>query len=268
LRRLEAWCYVRSIPVLTNIRRAWLAPLLAAGLLALPLVSAPAGAQGFAPSGGLPSPPTARHLPEACPYTAIHVDWPRDESSISREDREDFAWIARAYVAALPKLGFEVVDERSAAYWHALLRLRRSAQNPSVFLAAMSIVPRAQFESYAVADRSGRFEDPPLLSAVQFRSPEEEAPSEYAAVFDIGELSRHDVAGWADHAADYALSALEPRIERLCSGREEELQAEERRLEQLRQSLLDEIERVRRLRQKQDKHIELRTDETSTSSRN
>ena len=263
MQRGEARCYVGCIPVLTNIRRAWLRSLVAAGLLAI--ASEPAGAQGLAPGGGLPSPASARRLPEACPYTAIHVDWPRDESSVSREDREDFAWIARAYVAALPKLGFEVVDERSAAYWHALLRLRRSAQNPSVFLAAMSIVPRAQFESYAIADRSGRFEDPPLLSAVQFRTPEDQPPSEYAAVFDIGELSRHDVAGWADHAATYALTALEPRIEKLCSGREEELQAEERRLEQLRQSLLDEIERVRKLREKQGKRIELRAGESAVN---
>ncbi|HVN39554.1 MAG TPA: hypothetical protein VMW19_15430 [Myxococcota bacterium] len=124
----------------------------------------------------------------------------------------------------------------------------------------MSIVPRAQFESYAVADPSGRFEDPSLLSAVQFRSPEEEPPAEYAAVFELSELSRHDVGGWADRAAAYALSALEPRIGRPCSGRDEELRAEERRLEQLRQSLLDEIERVRQLREQQGKTLHLRAD--------
>ena len=257
MQRRGARCYVDRIPVLTNIRRIRLLPLVAAGWLGF--ASAPAGAQGIAVNGS-PSLPTAQRLPEACPYTAIHVDWPRDESSVPREDREDFAWIARAYVDALPKLGFEVVGERSAAYWHALLRLRRSAQNPSVFLAAMSIVPRAQFESYAVADPSGRFEDPPLLSAVQFRNPEEEPPSEYAAIFEVGELSRHDVGGWADRAAAYALSALEPRIERLCSGRDEELQAEEQRLEQLRQSLHDEIERVRQLREMQGKTLHLRAD--------
>jgi hypothetical protein len=248
---------------LTNIRRAWLPPLVAAGLLGF---CSAVVAQGLAPSAGFHTLPTARRLPETCPYTAIHVDWPRNDSNLSREDRQDFDAIARAYLGALPKLGFEVVDERSAAYWHALLRLRRSAQNPGVFLAAMSIVPRAQFESYAVADRAGRFEDPPLLSAVQFRSPDEEVPSEYAAIFEVSELSRHDVDGWADHAAAYALTALESRIERLCSGREEELQAEEKRLEQLRQSLSDEIERVRKLREKQGKRIELHTDEADAAS--
>ena len=215
------------------------------------------------PEAGLPAPASGRS-PEKCPYATIHVDWPRAESSLSPEDAAAFATIAAAYLTSLPKVGFEVSADRSEAYWHALLRFRRSRQNPTVFLAATTIFARGEADrEEAFADKEGVFEGPPLLNAAQFRTPDQQAEQlEFGGIFEVVEFSRDRVGEWADRAATHARSSLARRIERLCSRRPDELEAEERRLEQIRQTLADEIRRVRHLRAKQGKEIELRTDES------
>src|SRR5262245_11064330 len=91
------------------------------------------------PEADTPAAPADR-----CPYATIHVDWPRAEADLSSEDSADFASIAAAYLAALPPVGFTVVTDRSQAYWHALLRLRRSRQNPQVVLTASTILARGE----------------------------------------------------------------------------------------------------------------------------
>ena len=213
-------------------------------------------------SDAAPAPPPTPPA-ETCPYATIHVDWPRADAGVSSLDADAFAAIAAAYLGSLPKAGFTVVSERSEAYWHALLRFRRSRQNHAVFLAATTIFARGDPDREAFADKEGVFEGPPLLNAVQFRTPDQQAEQlEFGGIFDVVEFSKDRVGDWADRAATHARTSLERRIERLCSRRGEELEAEERRLEQIRQTLADEIRRVRRLRAKQGKEIELRTDET------
>lgn len=207
---------------------------------------------------GPPTPPDA----ERCPYATIHVDWPRADGE-SREDADAFAGIAAAYLASLAHAGFTVVSERSDAYWHALLRLRRSRQSPQVFVAATTIFARGEAGREALADKNGEFEGPPLLNAVQFRTPDQQTEQlEFGGIFEVVEFSHDRISDWADRAAAHAGTNLERRIERLCSRRPGELEAEERRLEQIRQSLTDEIRRVRHVREKQGKKLRLRTDET------
>jgi hypothetical protein len=213
-------------------------------------------------AGSPPTPPKGP-APERCPYATIHVDWPRADGE-SPEDSDAFAAIAASYLAALPEAGFTIVSERSEAYWHALLRLRRSRQSPQVYVAATTIFARGDADrESAFADKNGVFEGPDLLNAVQFRAPDQQGKQlEYGGIFEVVEFSHDRIGDWADRAATHAHTNLVPRIERLCSRRGEELEAEERRLEQIRQSLTDEIRRVRKLRAKQGKEIELRTDET------
>lgn len=216
-------------------------------------------------AAGLPAP--AADPAEKCPYATIHVDWPRAEASLPPEDAEAFAAIAAAYLASLPKVGFEISADRSEAYWHALLRFRRSRQNPAVFLAATTIFARGEADrEEAFADKEGVFEGPPLLNAVQFRTPDQQPEQlEFGGIFEVVEFSRDRVGDWADRAATHAHNNLARRIERLCSRRPDELEAEERRLEQIRQTLAEEIRRVRHLRAKQGKELQLRTDETESA---
>lgn len=206
-----------------------------------------------------PAPP-----PQYCPYATIYVDWPRVEPGISKDDGGWFAALASAYVAALPKAGFAVVNERSEAYWHALLRFRRSRQNPQVYIAATSILARGERDrEEAFAQKDGTFEGPDLLNVVQFRRPDQSAEEmEFGGLFEVTEFSQDRIGAWAERSTEHARDSLDRRIERLCSRRDEELEAEERRLENIRQSLADEIERVRKLREKQGKRLEIHTDES------
>jgi hypothetical protein len=202
--------------------------------------------------------------PESCPYATIYVDWPRAEPGISKEDAGWFAALASSYVGALSKAGFAVVNERSEAYWHALLRFRRSRQNPQVYIAATSILARGERDrEEAFAQKDGTFEGPDLLNLVQFRRPDQNAEEmEFGGLFEVTEFSQDRIGAWAERATEHARVSLDARIERLCSRRDEELEAEERRLENIRQSLADEIQRVRKLREKQGKTLEIHTDES------
>jgi hypothetical protein len=131
-----------------------------------------------------------------------------------------------------------------------------------VLLAATTIFARGDADREAFADKDGTFEGPDLLNAVQFRSPDQQGEQlEFGGIFEVTEFSQSRIGDWADRAAAHARTSLDRRIERLCSRRGDELEAEERRLEQIRQSLADEIHRVRRLREKQGKQLELHTDE-------
>jgi len=222
-------------------------------------VAAVASAVVRADAAETPAPP-----PEHCPYTTIFVDWPRAEPGISREDTGWFAALASSYVAALSKAGFAVVNERSEAYWHALLRFRRSRQNPQVYIAATSILARGERDrEEAFAQKDGTFEGPDLLNVVEFRRPDQSAEGmEFGGLFEVTEFSQDRIGDWAERATEHARVSLDARIERLCSRRDEELEAEERRLENIRQSLADEIQRVRKLREKQGKTLEIHTDES------
>lgn len=101
----------------------------------------------------------------------------------------------------------------------------------------------------------------------RFSDPRSPGGEEFSGIEGLSRLSIHEFATTAAEASDEIAAIFLPHAHRLCADRNAALLEEQRQLENLRERLEDEIERVRRKRDRRLKTLTVDVDTVDVESR-
>jgi hypothetical protein len=180
----------------------------------------------------------AEEPPAGCPYLRLALSTPitAPDDPLQTRYREGFA-------AQLRRAGFEVTGPTSQPFgWEAYTQVRPLGNGQLIWSFAFLPMPgvsdgAVHFSTFSSVTRDGR---------VEFNS------THYLKAFTVADFPIEVVLAADQLAQLYLPSALQR-----CSELANTLEAEEARLERIRESLTEEIIRVRRARAAQQKQLEL-----------
>ncbi|HEY5657248.1 MAG TPA: hypothetical protein VIY27_05625 [Myxococcota bacterium] len=195
-----------------------------------PVPLPPSGDRPASPSGDRP----VESIPlDDCPYRGLSVfsDMPEDWSE---KDRDITARVGESFAGEMAKRGFKIVDPNAPdtefIYWMAYNHAMQDVNSKGSFIWTA--------HTQALNDLRGRYH---LGFAVQGQP----LGHGVVAYYGLFQWKIDDLDTVAAKMAEQTARSLSPHMAEMCDDWITERRAEEARLEQIRQQLVEEIQRVR-----------------------
>jgi hypothetical protein len=198
-----------------------------------------------------------------CPYATLFVDRP----AFGYFDTVLAERAASSFAQAMVHRGFELVDHRHEAYFVAKTVAQPSFNRvtaPNWIVWWVKIEAQLELrDMLALGVRSKPSVDDRMPMTLSYRKDEptdaHEAKPEYSSTSLLVDMPETEIEQAAEYAATAIALDLLPHIQRKCSDFESRRVDKEVEVEQIREALAAEMERVRkaRTRQRQDRQLEL-----------